>query len=92
MSLLGIDIGGTKLALGLADDAGRIHRGHRQPMSLSGDPSRDLEALGAALEDFLAVDDFVVRRKASLGSNWEPHPDCSREGAVREALQRRLRD
>jgi glucokinase len=59
VSLLGIDIGGTKLALALSDDAGRLHRSHRQPMPLSGDPSRDLETLAATLERFLASDGFV---------------------------------
>jgi glucokinase len=61
MSLLGIDIGGTKLALGLADEAGRLLRRHRQPMSLSGVAERDLEALGAAIEVFLAEDDRLIR-------------------------------
>lgn len=55
MALLGIDIGGTKLALALGDDAGEPLRSERLPMALSGDPDRDLTAMAEAIERFLAA-------------------------------------
>jgi len=45
--LLGIDIGGTKLALAIGDDDGHIVARRRRPMAPSGDPMRDVAALAA---------------------------------------------
>ena len=53
MALLGIDIGGTKLALALGDADGEPLRAKRLPMSLSGDVDVDLATMGDAIEAFL---------------------------------------
>lgn len=42
---LGVDIGGTKLALAVGDAEGRIAARRRRPIAASGDPRRDLEAM-----------------------------------------------
>ena len=43
--LLGIDVGGTKVALALADGEGRILARERRPTEPSGDAERDLQRL-----------------------------------------------
>lgn len=43
--LLGIDLGGTKLALALGDERGRVRERLRRPTDPSGDPQRDVARL-----------------------------------------------
>ena len=43
--LLGIDIGGTKLAIAIGDAQGRIFARARRPTAPSGDPIRDVAAI-----------------------------------------------
>ncbi|MCS5635436.1 MAG: ROK family protein [Myxococcota bacterium] len=45
--LLGIDIGGSKIAYALGDDSGRILGRRRRPTDPSGDPGRDLDRIAA---------------------------------------------
>ena len=42
---LGIDVGGTKVALALGDEEGRVIARARRPTEPSGDPRADLERL-----------------------------------------------
>lgn len=42
---LGLDIGGTKLALALGDAAGRVAARRRRPIESTGDPRRDVDAM-----------------------------------------------
>ncbi len=57
--LLGIDIGGSKIAFGLADPSGRILARHRRATEPTGDPGRDL--------DRIADDVRVLLAKAGAG-------------------------
>lgn len=43
--ILGIDIGGTKIAFAVGDAAGHLRARHRRPTACSGDADRDLEAI-----------------------------------------------
>ena len=51
---LGFDIGGTKLAVALGDDSGRIAARRRRPMRATGDPRADVEAMLRDAHDLLA--------------------------------------
>lgn len=50
--ILGVDIGGTKIAVGLVDRAGRIVSQARKPMSANGTPEAALQALTGAIDSF----------------------------------------
>lgn len=54
MTWLGIDLGGTKTALAVADAAGRVYARSRRPSELSGDPDRDVARLIADCRALLA--------------------------------------
>ncbi len=54
MAILGLDIGGTKRVLAVADDAGRIRASERRPMRQSGDWRRDLAAIVSDARELLA--------------------------------------
>jgi glucokinase len=43
--LLGIDVGGTKVAFGLGDAAGALRATHRRPTASSGDATKDVAAM-----------------------------------------------
>jgi glucokinase len=43
--LLGIDVGGTKVAFAVGDGSGAVRASHRRPTSLSGDGARDLAGM-----------------------------------------------
>jgi len=47
---IGIDIGGTKVAGGLVDACGEIHVRSRTPMVTTGDASKGLAAVSAAIQ------------------------------------------
>ena len=51
---LGVDIGGTKVAVGVVDSAGEIHAQSRSPMVSAGEPAEGLEAVTAAIEALFA--------------------------------------
>ncbi len=51
---LGFDIGGTKLAVVVGDDAGRIAARRRRPMRASGDPRADIDAMLRDAHELLA--------------------------------------
>ena len=48
--VLGVDIGGTKVAVGLVDAAGEICAQSRAPMVATGEPAKGLEAMSRAIE------------------------------------------
>ena len=52
--LLGIDIGGTKIAFALADPSGRILARHRRKTEPTGDPDRDLDRIAYDVRALLA--------------------------------------
>lgn len=47
---LGVDIGGTKVAVGVVDSAGEIRAQSRTPMVSAGEPAKGLEAVSQAIE------------------------------------------
>jgi glucokinase len=55
---LGIDVGASKLAFGLADNAGRLAERRRLPWAPSGDAEHDLEAIVHAAQSFLVDADL----------------------------------
>jgi glucokinase len=63
--LVGVDIGGTKVAAGLLDRAGKIVAQSRMPM-VANDAARGLAAVAAAIED--------LRSKAASGSGGRFQP------------------
>lgn len=48
--VLGVDIGGTKVAAGLVDPSGEIRAQSRTPMVTAGEPAKGLEAVSAAID------------------------------------------
>jgi glucokinase len=53
-ALVGIDVGGTKVAVAVGDAAGRLHAQRRFATPLSGDPEADLRAIAAEVRRVLA--------------------------------------
>jgi len=51
---LGIDLGGSKLALAIANPEGRLIAHERRPSRISGDPDADLSAMAADAADLIA--------------------------------------
>lgn len=68
MSHLGIDLGGTKLALALADPSGEPAHSVRHPTPRSGDPEADLAEIIRLIEVFLAERSGGVR-PVSVGAS-----------------------
>lgn len=54
MVLVGIDVGGTKVAFAAADDEGRIMARHQRPTALSGRPEDDVAQLAADVRKLMA--------------------------------------
>jgi len=54
--VIGVDIGGTKVAAGLVDAAGKIIRQVRHPMISDGDAAQGFEAVQNAIDALLAAD------------------------------------
>jgi len=77
-SILGVDIGGTKVAVGLVDDAGRILTQARQPMVASGTAEAALEAVTGAIDSLLSTSGSGIR---SIGV-CAPGPLDPRAGVV----------
>jgi glucokinase len=59
--ILGVDIGGTKVALGLVDFDGNILKQGRQPMVANGTADAALLAVTSAIESMLSASDGRVR-------------------------------
>jgi glucokinase len=59
--VVGVDIGGTKVAAGLVDRAGKIQAQSRMPM-VATDAARGLAAVAAAIEEL----------RSQSGSEWQP--------------------
>jgi glucokinase len=53
-AILGVDIGGTKVALGLVDESGVILTQARRPMIANGTPEAALQAVTGAIDSMLA--------------------------------------
>jgi glucokinase len=64
---LGIDIGGTKIALALGDGAGAIHAYERMPTASSGDPRADLRVIVEHCRALLAQHGARIEEVAGVG-------------------------
>lgn len=53
-AILGVDIGGTKVAVGIVDPDGKIRAQIRKPMSAHGSPEAGFEAVTAAIDSMVA--------------------------------------
>lgn len=60
LTILGVDIGGTKVAVGLVDDEGKILAQGRKPMVAKGTAQSGLEAV------FAAIDSMISRPQAEI--------------------------
>jgi glucokinase len=78
--LLGIDIGGTKLALALGEEDGQLVARRRRPMEPSGDAARDVAAIVADLSSLLDEADVAVDEVACIGVSAPGpiHPESGR--------------
>lgn len=59
-AVLGVDIGGTKVAVGLVDDEGKILRQGRTPMIASGTAEAAFDAVTTAIDSMLSPNDAGV--------------------------------
>lgn len=76
---LGIDIGGTKIALAIAGEDGVLRAKHRRPLNPSGAPERDLEALAADARALMAScggDDRVTKVGVALPGPVDREAGC----------------
>ena len=80
-ALLGIDIGGTKVALAVADPQGRLLATRRRPTEPSGDPERDLARLADDARRLLAEAGVAAGELAAAGVS-APGPVDPDQGAV----------
>jgi glucokinase len=78
---LGIDIGGTKLALALGDDEGRIVARRRRATAPTGAPDRDVEAIVADARALLAEAGVAASDLAMVGIS-APGPLDQAQGRV----------
>jgi glucokinase len=78
---LGIDIGGTKTALGLGDGAGAIHAAERLPTPLSGDPRADLRVIVEHCRALLAANGLRIEQVTGVGVSL-PSPLDTELGVV----------
>ena len=78
---LGIDIGGTKTALGLGDGVGAIHATERMPTPLSGDPRADLRLIVEHCRALLAANGLRVEQVTGVGVSM-PSPLDAERGVV----------
>jgi len=80
-TLLGIDIGGTKVALALADGEGRVGARMRRPTEPSGDPSLDVARIAADARRLLAEAGLTDGGLAAVGVS-APGPVDSARGVI----------
>ncbi len=66
-TLLGIDIGGTKVALSLADEQGRVTARMRRPTEPCGDPAADVARIAADARRLLGEAGLAPRDVAAVG-------------------------
>jgi glucokinase len=78
---LGIDIGGTKTALGLGDGAGAILANERLPTPLSGDPHADLRGIVEHCRALLAANGRRIEQVTGVGVSM-PSPLDAELGVV----------
>ena len=64
---LGFDIGGTKLAVVVGDEAGRIAARRRRPMRPTGDPRADVDAMLRDAHELLAEANVAPRALQAIG-------------------------
>jgi glucokinase len=64
---LGLDVGGTKVALALGDDASRVVARARIPFPATGDPARDIAKMFEAAERLLAERGASLRELEAVG-------------------------
>ncbi len=62
-SVLGVDIGGTKIAVGIVDRAGKILAQGRRPMVANGTPEAALDAVISAIDSILSTGAEVERHR-----------------------------
>jgi glucokinase len=79
--VLGIDLGGTKVALAVADAEGRVVARRRRPTEPSGDAARDLARIAADARALLAEAGVAASGLAGVGVS-APGPIARARGAV----------
>lgn len=79
--LLGIDVGGTKVAFALADAEGRILAHERRPTEPSGSPERDVERMVGAARGLLERAGVASAELAAVGLSL-PGPIDAERGCV----------
>lgn len=65
--LLGIDLGGTKIAYATAGEDGRPRRSRRRPTGPSGDPAADVARIAEDVRELLAEDGLAPADLAAVG-------------------------
>jgi glucokinase len=79
--LLGIDIGGTKLALAVGDDTGRLVAHRRRPMAPTGDPIQDIAAIATDAHRLIRDHDVLPETLTCIGVS-APGPIDAATGRV----------
>ena len=64
--IIGVDIGGTKVAVGLVDADGRILTQLRKPMVANGEPEAAFHAVTAAIDSLSALDPILSANKSAI--------------------------
>ncbi len=78
---LGIDLGGSKLAIAIADADGGLIAHQTRPSQLSGDPEADVLAIAAEAADLIARSDLAARDFDAAGFSV-PGPVDHERGAL----------
>ncbi len=81
MLLLGIDVGGTKVACALGDASGQVLDSRRRPTEASGDPVRDLERMAADVRSLVEESGHRLEDVAAVGVSV-PGPLDTERGLV----------
>jgi len=79
--LLGIDLGGSKLAIAVAETTGRLIAHETQPTRLSGDSESDVSAIAAAVVDLVARSGLTLSDCTAVGLSV-PGPIDHERGAI----------
>jgi glucokinase len=79
--ILGVDVGGTKVAAGLVDPQGRVVFKTRAPMAAAGDAAAGFAAVKAAMEAVFAANPHTRENLAGVGI-CSPGPLDPRAGVV----------
>jgi glucokinase len=78
---LGIDLGGSKLAIAIADADGRLIAHQTRPSRISGDPEADILAIAADAADLISRSDLAARDFDAAGLSV-PGPIDHERGAI----------